>query len=139
MNFSEKFQKDYDYGKSVEGNVLNTIQTYFHDSDITSIQNPYSVYDFKSKTKRFELKSRNNTKNRYATTMIGENKVLDASKFKGEYIFLFNFTDGLYYIKYDQQVFDTFEVDIRGRKDRGYAEMAKYVLIPVKLLKPVII
>ena len=47
---------------------------------------------------------------------------------------MFNFTDGLYYIKYDPELFKTFDVRTGGRNDRGQYEYKPYLYIPTKHL-----
>jgi hypothetical protein len=49
-------------------------------------------------------------------------------------IFLFDFTDGLYYIKYNKELFDKFDVKIGGRYDRGRVEENDYIYIPISEL-----
>lgn len=67
----------------------------------------YNKYDFQVGTNRFiELKSRRTCKDAFPTTIIGMNK----TPLNGEKVyFMFNFVDGLYYIKYNKELFDSFE------------------------------
>ena len=96
----------------------------------------FSIFDLRDeKIKMFaEVKKRNNTKDKYPTTMVGENKFLKAKEYydKGYTIlFCFEFTDGLYYYKYcDEKL----EVKIGGRRDRDRPEFKNYVYIDVKKL-----
>jgi hypothetical protein len=129
-----KFESDYKFGTSKEFELLPIIKTYFNDDNIVQSTNKYSSYDFKSLSKRFELKSRNNEKDKYSTTMIGLNKITKCDKFEGDYYFLFCFTDGLFYIKYDKDIFEHFEVKTGGRYDRGRVEQNQYIYIPVDYL-----
>ena len=102
---SRHFQKDYIYGKQQEIKILPLIEQYF-DDNITQTTTQYAEYDFTSDFYNFELKSRKNNFNTYPTTMITSNKLKNTDK---QLILLFEFTDGLYYIKYDPLIFDTFE------------------------------
>ena len=82
-----------------------------------------------------EVKKRNNTKDKYPTTMVGENKFLKAKEYydKGyDVLFCFEFTDGIYYYEYcDEKL----EVKLGGRRDRDRPEFKNYVYIPVNKLK----
>ena len=54
---------------------------------------------------------------------------------KDNLIFVFLFTDGLYYIKYDQQVFETFGTDDITYYRKGIQPKAvKHMCIPIELL-----
>lgn len=103
------------------------------------MDDPYAPFDFRTKNKKIfiELKTRNNTKDKYPTTMVSQSKVNIAKEYpKKTFIFCFKFTDGLYYIYYDKDLFDTFETSQGGRTDRGRDEFNTYCFIPVhKLLK----
>jgi len=72
----------------------------------------YSIFDYvnESGTVFVELKSRRIKHNDYQTAIVGLNKVRVACEDSSKaYYFCFNYTDGLYYIKFDKQLFDTFE------------------------------
>jgi hypothetical protein len=81
-----------------------------------------------------ECKARRNTHKKYSTTMVGENKIIEAERLKKkgyEVIFFFNFTDGLYYFKYSN--FDNIRSHkkIGGTYRRGLREMKMYRYINV--------
>lgn len=100
----------------------------------------YDLYDFVNEFKNifFELKGRNNTYNKYPTTMIGYNKVLECIKNKqNKYYFVFKFTDGLYYCRYSKKLIKQCEIKRGGRCDRGKAEFKQYLFIPINLLKKI--
>lgn len=96
----------------------------------------FSVFDLRDeKNKIFvEVKKRNNTKDKYPTTMVGENKFVKAKKYYNEgykILFCFEFTDGIYYYEFcDEQL----ENKIGGRCDRGKPELKKYIYIPITKL-----
>jgi hypothetical protein len=132
------FQDDYNFGKDQEKQLLETMRKQFKDDKIKLSTSDFSPYDFKSKGKRIELKSRFNTYNKYSTTMISLSKTEHAKAYKtGKYYFVFNFTDGLYFIEYEEKQFDTFEIKLCGRNDRNRIEQNKYVMIPIKLLNQI--
>jgi len=97
----------------------------------------YDTFDFvNTHTKTFvELKSRTNKKNKYPTTMIGNNKweksLLLEDKGWTIYYF-FNFTDELCYYEFDGK--DNIEKKRGGRCDRGRAEIKYYRYIPIDKL-----
>lgn len=96
----------------------------------------FSIFDLRDeKNKIFvEVKKRNNTKDKYPTTMVGENKFVKAKKYYDEgykILFCFEFTDGIYYYEFcDEQL----ENKIGGRYDRGKPELKKYIYIPITKL-----
>jgi hypothetical protein len=124
------FKQDYAFGKSKEVDVLRAIKPIFED-DITDQDNPFSINDFKGTEYHYELKSRTNAYNDFETTLLPCNKV-----FCDKHIFLFLFTDGLYYIKYDKALFDTFEIKPfkRNRRIDYVDKEALYYYIPVSKL-----
>jgi hypothetical protein len=86
----------------------------------------------REKTIFVELKTRTNTKDKYPTTMIPLSKVKIAESNPDKtYYFAFKFVDGIYYIQYKKDVFDTYEVKEGGRWDRGRPELNQYCYIPV--------
>jgi hypothetical protein len=96
----------------------------------------FSLFDLRNEKLKYfvEVKKRNNEKNKYPTTMVGENKFIKAKEYyeKGyNILFCFEFTDGIYYYKYCDE---TLEIKIGGRKDRGKPEFKKYVYIPITKL-----
>lgn len=126
------FRQDYLFGKNQEKALIETIKKYFADDIITN-ENPFSIADFRGTEYNYELKSRTNALADYPTTLLPANKI-----FNDKHIFLFNFTDGLYYITYEKELFDTFEKKPFRRRPRiDYIDKeALYIYIPVDKLKP---
>ena len=126
------FAKDYQFGKQQENKQFETIKTYFKD-DIRATSK-YCSYDFESDQCYYELKSRNNKYSAYPTTLIPFDKVKTNKKM----IFLFNFTDGLYFIEYNKEIFKEFSLQPFQRNQRSdYNDKEKlYYFIPIdKLIK----
>jgi hypothetical protein len=94
------FENSYLFGADQEKKVLPIVNEYF-DRDIQPFKNRYSKYDFFDDEYVYELKSRCNCKNKFPTTMITMNKLVDDKKL----ILLFNFEDCLTYIEYDKSKF----------------------------------
>jgi len=125
------FKNDYLVGKTQEITVLEQINKFFED-DIKQSNDKYCSYDFIGTKYIYELKSRNNLKNAYPTTIIGGDKIIDDRK----QIFLFKFIDGLYYIKKNNKLFKTFvKEDFVRNKRSDFIDMKKqYIFIPVDKL-----
>jgi hypothetical protein len=126
------FQVDYSFGIQKEDEVQEIVEKFFNDK-LTKHDTRYSKYDFKGSQYFYELKSRKNEYLKYPTTMVQASKI-----FCDKQRFLFYFTDGLFYIEYNKELFDTFEIknfQRFGRVDfRDFKQ--KYIFIPIdKLIK----
>ena len=110
------FKKDYTFGLKKEIELLPTIRKFFNDETIIKLDD-YNIFDFKGDSKYIELKSRNCNYNKYPTTMIGYNKIKKALELNEDIYFIFNFTDGIYYFKFDKNI--QLEIKQGGRFDRG--------------------
>jgi hypothetical protein len=126
------FRSDYKFGKQQENKHLETIKTFFKD-DMKPTSH-FCAYDFESETTLYEMKSRNNTYNKFPSTLIAYDKVRENKKL----IFLFNFTDGIYYIQYNKEEFSNFKLEPFRRIQRSdFNDKEKlYYFIPItKLIK----
>jgi len=126
------FAKDYQFGKQQENKQFEIIKNYFKDDIKTTSK--YCSYDFESESCCYELKSRNIEYSRFPTTIIPADKIKGRKKL----IFLFNFTDGLYFIEYIKEVFDEFTLANFQRNQRSdFNDKEKlYYFIPIaKLIK----
>jgi hypothetical protein len=131
------YERDYQFGRQAETTVLDTIKTFFNDSTIVPSTEKYDRYDFVGSGCKYELKTRRVSHNRFASTMLPLGKLLSENPENN--IFLFKFTDGLYYIQYNKETFSTFNVAPYCRQDRaGYDEEQDYIYIPVNLLTKII-
>jgi hypothetical protein len=129
----KSFQNDLKKGKEDELLVLPKIQKFFN-RDIIKVKDEYSRYDFQDNIYKYELKSRNNNYNKFPTTIIPSDKIIDKNL-----ILLFNFYDGLYYIEYNDWDFSNFGRNIFCREKRiGYNDKPKeYIFIPIESLKKI--
>ena len=119
-----------------ENFLLSHIQKILNDDSIYVTPNVYSVFDYynTSKIKKIncELKCRNVSSYTYKTTMISNHKIRHCSNPDTDYYFFFQFKDNIVkYIKYDKNLFNTFEKDFGGRCDRGKIEKSVYYYIPI--------
>lgn len=122
--------KDYRFGKSQEDLILPRVKNFFKEAELKSTDK-FSKWDFEGEHTVYELKSRNVTKNTYPTTILPADKV-GCDK---EQVFLFNFTDGLYYIKYNAEQFATFAKNPFRRWRAGVNDKEKpYFHIPIETL-----
>ena len=101
----------------------------------------YHEYDFISEDCicYFELKGRNVKHNQYPDTMIGYNKIVKIKELneKSKIYFVFKFTDGIYYCRYNKKVKNNSVIKKGGRCDRGRPEYKQYLFIPINLLKKI--
>jgi len=123
------YQRDREFGLESEKNIKPILERFFND-ELTDTTR-WTTYDFKGKENRYELKARRNCYNTYPTTMIPADKVDE------NLIFVFQFTDGNYYIPYNKETFDTFECKPFRRWRTGTRDKEKdYIYIPIgSLLK----
>ena len=134
--YINRFKVDLSFGVASEVNLLDTFKTFFNDQTLVRTQDS-SIFDYEGDDLLIELKTRTNTKDKYPDTMIGLNKVKKASTLMKKNLelqvyFVFCFTDGLYYWKYDPKV--PIKVEQGGRTDRGRQEIKSYAFIQVDLL-----
>jgi hypothetical protein len=134
-DFGVKFKKDFEYGLKQEETLFNIIKEKFGD-DI-KMTSKKSIFDFENDKYLIELKSRNCLSITYPDTMVGNNKLIYASQSEKECYFLFNFKDGLFYWKYNEDDINKGLVKIKsgGRCDRGKIEINQYAFINKCILK----
>ena len=121
-------KSDLIFGMEMEDKVLNLLKEKVN-KNITQTLNYHSFDYFCSESNTYyELKSRRVKHNQYPDTMVGYNKLKWAKEHsENKYVFLFQFTDGLYYHNWNPDK----EYDIRtgGRCDRGRPEISDYFYI----------
>jgi hypothetical protein len=120
------------FGKGKEDEVFDIVKKYFNDPEIKKSVKRYDTYDFVG-SNMYELKSRKCSIGQYNTTLLPKSKVIED---KNNQIYLFYFTDGLYYLKYDKDVFSKIECKMYKRFQRGaYIDKEQlYYYIPTDLL-----
>ena len=140
MSYNKNVRKlnkiDYQFGFKKEQELKNKIEEILKCSlEETS---RYNSFDFiNTLLKMFvELKSRRISKEQYSTTFVNYQKIEKINKMdcNNNFYFFFNYTNGLYYIKYDKELFDTFETKDTFLQKRRCS--LKNILIPTdKLIK----
>lgn len=129
---NKKKEEDLFMGQLNEDYIKDVICSHFNLQHLNKLD-IFNTMDFQCDNNYFEIKSRNCNHNKYDTTMIGYNKINFAKRFpQYNCYFVFVFTDGDYYYKYNPE--DKFETGIGGRNDRGKAEYKKYCYIPIDKL-----
>jgi hypothetical protein len=133
---------DLQMGELNENKNIDDLSSFFKTIFIKD-KNKYAIIDWsnQSNTIYLELKSRRLNHNDYPTTIIGINKINYCKDPTKTYYFAFSFLDGLYFIKYDKDLFKTFQIkkqQIKYRSDVGHIEIKENIHIPIKLLTKII-
>ena len=123
------YGEDREYGNDGERRVEDRLSRLFGPLQSLSEDDKYSEFDFKNDRVYVEVKRRRNTKLKYPTTMVGENKVVKGFEHQlaGKRVFfVFDFVDCMCIWELDR---DEYEVRHGGRTDRGTAEIKSYCYI----------
>jgi hypothetical protein len=128
---------DLNYGVKKEVELLEKFRSKF--SNDLELTDKYFVFDYECESCFVELKSRRVTKDKYPDTMIGKNKLDYAEHANRAVYFCFDFTDGLYYWKFNPDDFKNDNVNFRvgGRCDRGKYEYKDYAYIKTSILQKI--
>jgi hypothetical protein len=134
-------KEDIKLGAINENKVFPTLSSFFN-TDLKKTPNKFNLFDWTNTTNTIfvELKSRRISYNKYDTTIIGLNKIKTCTNPNVCYYFVFLFTDGLYYIKYDKDIFSKFKIEdmqISLRYDVDRIEINRNVKIPISLLEKI--
>ena len=108
---TKTLKSDIEYGNRAEIEVIKLLRVHFGENIIKNTYR-FAIYDAKCKetNTHYEIKARRCAMNSYPTTIIPCSKIAKKQE-KDNLIFVFLFADGLYYIKYDRKVFETFGTD----------------------------
>lgn len=106
-NELELLNADLAFGLPKEDPVLDKLRKHFAE-DIAKSSYQYCPHDGFSKTTEYEIKSRRNRYNQYPTTIVPVSKVRNMKR--SRLVFVFNFTDGLYYAEYDKEKFAKYNI-----------------------------
>ena len=129
---------DMMFGLGSEARNKITLETFFGRGLIKT--GDYDPMDFTDvgKTIFIEMKTRRIPHNQYPTALIGKNKVDFCRVSNAECYFVFVYTDGLFYIKYDPALFSTFVCEDfeRGMREGGIQPKQLFYYIPHTALSP---
>ena len=106
-NELEILNADLAFGLPKEDPVIEKLRIHFEE-EIAKSTYQYCPHDGFSKTTEYEIKSRRNRYAQYPTTIIPCSKI--RSMKRDRLVFVFNFTDGLYYIEYNKDKFAKYEI-----------------------------
>jgi hypothetical protein len=134
------FKNDLEFGLSKEEEVRQLLKKRFIDEDdiinTKELYNEYCKFDYEGTTqkRKYEVKSRTNSKNKYPTTIIPVHKFTKKTIENG-LIIVFNFTDKCCYIEYDEKTFNTFTQKLIKIFRKGkYDPPTMHYEIPINLL-----
>lgn len=124
------YHDDYIWGKEQENYTYPILKEYFK-TNLKQYTSQYADFDFYDDESEYEQKSRRNNYNAYDETMITLNKTQKSTEKNIKLVF--NFTDGIYWILYDEELFKNF-----NRKAFSRAEIKDdekdHIYIPIHLL-----
>ena len=119
--FPATFATDYALGTANEVPVQKKLETFLGEPLVRRGGMALFDYDNNNETKMVfsEVKTRRIRHDAYPTAIIGANKVNEAQRNpKNTYWFFFDYVDGLYGIKYDEEKFSEYERTEYSRGDR---------------------
>lgn len=127
-------QDDLVLGYKSEGDILAILNTYFDDEFVNTKElynDEYYNYDFEGKTSnmRIELKTRRNRFADYPSTLIPVHKCVDLELCPN--VFVFNFSDGLYFTEWNTNRFKTYEKKMIVCRRRGRTDNKEHYMIPI--------
>ena len=132
------FQEDYEFGIEGEVIVKGALDVLFGPSKKLG---PTHSMDLEGDNYFSEIKRRTNKKAQYPTTIIPEHKLRFAEEQTKDVYFVFMFTDGIEYIKYNKEKFSEFFIE-KGfcrRWKRTNDKPTAHIHIPIDELKPLVV
>jgi len=127
-------------GKKSEDSNLQLFRNII-DPTLNKANSDYALLDYIGKDYMVELKTRNNTYNKYPTTIFGANKIEEGFKqiANGKrVIFAFSFTDGVYIWELTRQGYDDMNgdnmIEIAGTTNRGFNDYKQHFVLPIRYL-----
>lgn len=120
--FSATFAADYALGTANEVPVQKKLEKFLGEPLVRRGGMALFDYDNNNETKMIfsEVKTRRIRHDAYPTAIIGANKVNEAQRNPNNtYWFFFDYVDGLYGIKYDEEKFSQYERTEYSRGDRA--------------------
>jgi hypothetical protein len=124
--------EDMDFGLKSEEKNKATLEHFFGMGlKKTGTYDPMDYTD-DAQTIFIEMKTRRINHNQYPTALIGKNKVDFCNTSNATCYFVYVYLDGMFYVKYDKALFDTFVCDDyqRGWREGGIAPVSPYIFIP---------
>lgn len=132
-----KKSQDIKFGLEKEVEIKPIIENFFNCGELKKTST-YGVIDFYNTTHYIELKSRRIEHNQFDSAIIGKNKIDLFKKLKQECYIVYNYLDGIYYIKYDKTLFQSFELYEDEFERDGIKTKYLNYRIPIKYLNKII-
>jgi hypothetical protein len=123
---------DLAFGLQSEHNNKATLEGFFGCGLKKTGQYDPMDYTDEAQTIFIEMKTRRIPHDQYPTALIGKNKVDFCEKSAASCYFVYVYSDGMFYCKYDKALFDTFEcADYeRGWREGGIQPKQLFYFIP---------
>lgn len=133
---TKTFFSDHSNGKKAEELSLPALQT-LTKHPLIHIKDLFAPWDFESSGTVIEHKSREVCYSDYKETMLDYLKVKRAVDERRKVWYAFRFLDGLYVIKYNKDLFNTFRRETKEIESRvDYQEVPRErIYIPIHLLR----
>ena len=129
---NKSLHNDIAFGLNNEPIVIDRLTKYFGE-EIEKTKSKYCYYDAFSSNTKYEIKSRRCRYDTYSTTIIPIHKRKENEN--SRLVFVFHFLDGLYYIVFNKDLFETFEIKEFIYYRQGCANLpVKHFLIPIECL-----
>mgnify|MGYP003130203402 CR=1 FL=1 len=133
-------ESEYKFGVESEAIIKPILEEKVGDLETTE---RYDSFDFVNNNFTIELKTRKNTKTKYLDTIIGKCKFNKADEIlennpEMRILFVFSFTDGIFYWEYNKEQANNFQERWIRRRDLGPQHKGQmYMLIPVNILESI--
>jgi hypothetical protein len=127
------------FGLNSEQSHKKTLEAFFKkELNKTSQYHPMDYCDT-AQTLFLEMKSRRIDHDDYPTALIGKNKVDFCEKSNADCYFVYVYQDGIFHIKYDKDLFNTFRCAdfVRGERQGGIQPQQLFYYIPHRHLSSI--
>jgi hypothetical protein len=122
--------RDINYGTELEIPIIKRMEDYFGEV-ISKAEDRFSPFDAYSDNTKYEIKSRRNRYEAFPTTIIS----CDKTRTKGRLIFVFHFTNGLFFIEYKEEIFQQFQIqNVAAVRKGGLRTLKPHYFIPIERL-----
>ena len=125
------FKQDYNKGLQGENDIHSVLEDAF-DTTLTKTVDPKHRMDFEGSNCWIEVKTRFGVSSKsYPTMLLPVSKILFALEATKPVYFVFNLTDGVFYIKFDEELFKSYGLQNVCRWDRNETLAVRHIHIPV--------
>ena len=134
-----KKQADLKLGDLSESQMTPILRQFFKDETMEKTKDPFGAIDFIGEKCFCELKTRRINHDKYYTGIIGNNKLRAFKKSGKENFIVYRYSDGVFYIPYDEELFSTFDTALHDTWRDGRCESSMVTYIPRIHLKKMIL